>query len=122
MSDDDLTMRAAMQHSKQAKLDTNEWEEKKGNWPRKPDTKGYVNDHGILDRKIPVPHKFLADKAHRKKRADKEEKEEYKALFTAGYIHQDFRDNSRMYLIGRLNNRATIIKFGKRKMNIDWKL
>ena len=35
VSDDDSTMRAAMQHSKQAKIDTNEWDEKKRNWPAK---------------------------------------------------------------------------------------
>lgn len=50
------------------------------------------------------------------------ETDTYKALFTAGYIHQDPTDRTRMYLLGRFNNRASVIKFAKRSMNIDWKL
>lgn len=47
---------------------------------------------------------------------------EYKKLFTPGYIHQDPNDRDQLYLLGRFNNRASVIKFGKESMNIDWKL
>lgn len=52
----------------------------------------------------------------------KSDTDAYKQLFTPGYIHADPADKTRMYLIGRFHNRAAIIKFAKRSMNIDWKL
>jgi len=37
-------------------------------------------------------------------------------------LHQDPKDETRMYLIGQWNNRASVIKFQKRNMQVDWKL
>jgi hypothetical protein len=50
------------------------------------------------------------------------EEDAYKKLFTPGYIHQDPNDRDQLYLLGRFHNRASVIKFGKQSMGIDWKL
>lgn len=39
-----------------------------------------------------------------------------------GFLHQDPNDNTRMYLLGQQSQRASVIKFQKRDMTVDWKL
>ena len=39
-----------------------------------------------------------------------------------GHFHQDPADNTRLYLIGQWEQKATIMKFSKKNMNLDWKL
>jgi hypothetical protein len=39
-----------------------------------------------------------------------------------GHFHQDPSDNSRLYLLGQWQQRAMIMKFAKKNMNLDWKL
>lgn len=46
----------------------------------------------------------------------------YLMTFTPALLHQDPADRSRMYLLGRFADRASVIKFSKNSMNIDWKL
>ena len=41
---------------------------------------------------------------------------EYKQKKIPGFLHQDPRDDTRMYLLGQWNNRASVIKFQKRNM------
>jgi len=46
----------------------------------------------------------------------------YKNWKVPGFLHQCSNDVSRMYLIGRFNHAASVIKFSKRNMKVDWKL
>lgn len=39
-----------------------------------------------------------------------------------GFLHQDPNDRTRMFLLGQYNQRASVMKFEKRSMNLDWKL
>jgi len=48
--------------------------------------------------------------------------DEYKNKKIPGQLHQDPNDRSRMYLFGQFNQRASIIKFSKSNMNVDYKL
>lgn len=47
---------------------------------------------------------------------------EWKQKKIPGFLHQDPRDNTRMYLLGQQNHRASVIKFQKRDMTVDWLL
>lgn len=38
------------------------------------------------------------------------------------FLHQDIHDSSRMYLLGRQNGKASVIKFDKRRFGIDWRI
>jgi len=51
-----------------------------------------------------------------------DDKLKYLMTFTPAMLHQDPADRSRMYLLGRFADRASVIKFSKNSMNIDWKL
>jgi len=46
----------------------------------------------------------------------------YKNMKVPGFLHQDPRDRSRMFLIGMWNKRASVLKFNKKNAGIDWKL
>lgn len=48
--------------------------------------------------------------------------DQYKNKKIPGFLHQDPSDPSRMYLFGQWGQRASIIKFQKSNMNVDWKL
>jgi hypothetical protein len=41
---------------------------------------------------------------------------------TPRFLHQDNKDPTRMYLLGRHNGKAGIMKFDKRKAQLDWRL
>jgi hypothetical protein len=46
----------------------------------------------------------------------------YKNKKVPGYLHQDVNDPTRMFFLGQIYNRAAVIKFAKRNMNVDWRL
>jgi hypothetical protein len=39
-----------------------------------------------------------------------------------GFLHQDQKDRSRMYLLGSFAKKASVVKFNKRNMDVDWNL
>jgi hypothetical protein len=51
-----------------------------------------------------------------------QEADAYQNYKVPGFLHQDPNEPSRMYLLGRFTHRASVIKFKKRNMDIDWKI